>query len=207
MCRSSSSLSPLVRGVVLSSLKFTRTPQATRRVYSVGLEPAAMNVAGSAVARVREHCAPAGGTAPPQFQQLDCRTSNTGAEAPSSVCQRRAESPSPGGGSGGEPLPQHCCSCGATAAHCWSRRADKLPVATSSREACGPQAAPAAAAVPPSEHEQQRECACPAARKLARANEQACLPTAARCSARRFLKYEIFLAGAWNFQTVCFISL
>ena len=31
--------------------------------------------------------------------------------------------------------------------------------------------------------------------------------TAARCSARRFLKYEIFLAGAWNFQTVCFISL
>ena len=47
------------------------------------------------------HCAPAGGTAPPQFQQLDCRTSNTGAEAPSSVCQRRAESPSPGGGSGG----------------------------------------------------------------------------------------------------------
>ena len=43
------------------------------------------------------HCAPAGGTAPPQFQQLDCRTSNTGAEAPSSVCQRRAESPSPGG--------------------------------------------------------------------------------------------------------------
>ena len=98
VCRSSSWLSPLVRGGVLSSLKFTRTPQATRRrVYSVGLEPAAMNVAGSAVARVREHCAPAGGTAPPQFQQLDCRTSNTGAEAPSSVCQRRAESPSPGG--------------------------------------------------------------------------------------------------------------
>ena len=36
----------------------------------------------------------------PQIQQLDCRTSNTGAEAPSPVCRRRAESPSPGGGPG-----------------------------------------------------------------------------------------------------------
>ena len=152
------------------------------------------------------HCALAGGTAPPQFQQLDCRTSNTGAEAPSSVCQRRAESPSPGGDPGGA-LASIAARGRHTVAHCWSQRADKLPVATSSREACGPQAAPTAAAVPPSEHEQQRECACPAARKLARANEQACLPTAARCSARRFLKYEIFLAGPWNFQTWCFISL
>ena len=65
----------------------------SRESVSVGLEPAATNacqLAGSAVCE----CAAR------QFQQLDCRTSNTGAEAPSPVCRRRAESPSPGGGPG-----------------------------------------------------------------------------------------------------------
>ena len=147
-----------------------------------------MNVSGSAVARVPlrtgRHCA--GGTAPPQFQQLDCRTSNTGAEAPSSVCQRRAESPSPGGDPGGA-LASIAARGRHTVAHCWSQRADKLPVATSSREACGPQAAPVAAAVPPSKHEQPRECGCPAAQQVTRANQ---LANRCACSSRRFLKYE-----------------
>ena len=126
-----------------------------RRVYSVGLEPAAMNVAGSAVARVREHCAPAGGTAPPQlipaaglsYFQHRCRSTElsvpaTGGEP---VAWRRA----------GPSQHEHHCSCGATAGRSWSRRADKLLVATSIHEACGLRDACAAAAAPPSKCEQQ----------------------------------------------------
>ena len=70
-----------------------RVTATQKQSVSVGLEPAATNacqLAGSAVCE----CAAR------QFQQLDCRTSNTGAEAPSPVCRRRAESPSPGGGPG-----------------------------------------------------------------------------------------------------------
>ena len=125
--------------------------------------------------RVRCTAVPAAGLS---YVQHGCRSTEPSVPATGGepvAWRRSGQSPS-----------QHPCSCGATAAHCWSQRADKLPVATSSREACGPQAAPAAAAVPPSEHEQQRECACPAAQQVTRANKLS--PTACPCSARRFLQ-------------------
>ena len=50
---------------------------------------------------------------------------------------------------------EHHCLCGATAGRSWSRRADKLLVATSIHEACGLRDACAAAAAPLSKCEQQ----------------------------------------------------
>ena len=154
VCRSSSSLSPLVRGVHLSNSRVRLKPR--RRVYSVGLEPAAMNVAGSALcsgqsARAlrtgRWHCAAAVPAAGLSYFQHRCRSTElsvpaTGGEP---VAWRRA----------GPSQHEHHCSCGATAGRSWSRRADKLLVATSIHEACGLRDACAAAAAPPSKCEQQ----------------------------------------------------
>ena len=130
VCRSSSSLSPLVRGVHLSNSRVRLKPR--RRV---------------SLRTGRWHCAAAVPAAGLSYFQHRCRSTElsvpaTGGEP---VAWRRA----------GPSQHEHHCSCGATAGRSWSRRADKLLVATSIHEACGLRDACAAAAAPPSKCEQQ----------------------------------------------------
>ena len=142
---------------------------------SVGLEPAATNVAGSAVATVR--------AAPP------CSSSSW-----TVVCvQHRCRSTEPNvPATGGEPVAWRrsggALACIAAAPQLRSCGRDEEPSCQSrrAREACGLK---------------QLSCCRRGAAEQARAatrvrvppgssNEQASLSTAARCSSRRFLKYE-----------------